>query len=143
MTKQELIDYISARQNMVIATFGDEYPQSACVEFGNDGLTIVFDTNNASRKFKNIQKSPRVSLVIGWEDERTVQYEGVATLLQDGPELERLKQAYFKKSPDAQKWEITEGNVYFKVEPVWIRFTDLNTNPWDITVFNLEQKDKP
>lgn len=138
MTQQELADYISARQFMVIATFGEEYPQSACVEFGNDGLTIIFDTNRDSRKFKNIQNNPKVSLVIGWEDERTVQYQGVATMLQDGPELEHLKQVYFKKSPEAKKWENTEGNVYFKVEPTWVRFTDLNVSPWAISEFLLE-----
>lgn len=65
MTQQELIDYISARQFMTIATFGEEYPESACVEFSNDGLTIIIDTNRASRKFKNMQNNPKVSLVIG------------------------------------------------------------------------------
>lgn len=137
MTKQELIDYISARQFMIIATFGEEYPQSACVEFGNDGLTIILDTNRGSRKFKNMQRNPKVSLVIGWEDERTVQYEGIATLLESGSELERLKAAYFKKSPEAQKWENIDGNVYFKVEPTWVRFTDLNKTPWDISEFRF------
>jgi hypothetical protein len=58
-------------------------------------------------------------------------------LLKEGPELESLKQAYFKKNPAAQKWESTEGNAYFKVEPVWVRFTDLNVTPWDITIFDL------
>lgn len=137
MTQQELIDYISTRHFMVIATFGEEYPQSACVEFGNDGLTLIFDTNRDSRKFKNIQNNSKVSLVIGWEDERTAQYQGIATLLQDGLELERLKQAYFKKNPEAQKWESTEGNVYIKVEPKWVRFTDLNVSPWDISEFTF------
>jgi hypothetical protein len=83
-----------------------------------------------------------VSLVIGWEDERTVQYEGNATLLQDGPELERLKAAYFKKTPAARKWEGAEGNVYFKVEPGWIRFTDLNTDPWTISVFRVLRRQR-
>lgn len=137
MTRQELIDYISARQFAVISTFGEEYPQAACIEFGNDGLTIIFDTDRNSRKCKNILQSPKVSLVIGWEDEKTVQYEGIATLLEPGHELQHLKAVYFKKSPEAQKWESTEGNVYFKVEPTWIRFTDLNVTPWDITVFDL------
>ena len=41
--------------------------------------------------------------MIGWEDERTVQYEGIATLLEEGSdELDRLKKAYFKKSPEVQ-----------------------------------------
>jgi uncharacterized pyridoxamine 5'-phosphate oxidase family protein len=136
MTKKELIQYISSRNFTVISTIGEDYPESACIEFGNDGLTLIFDTNRNSRKFKNIQKSHKVSLVIGWEDEKTVQYEGIATLLKVGPELEHLKHAYFTKSPGAQKWEHTEGNVYFKVEPVWIRFTDLNTTPWNITIFD-------
>lgn len=125
---------------MVIATKSDDYPQSAVVEYGNDGLTLIFDTNKDSRKFKNISKDPRVSLVIGWDEEAnaTVQYEGKATLL-TGSELVHLKQAYFKKNPEAQKWESTEGNVYLKVEPVWIRHTNLNTDPWDITIFEFEQ----
>jgi nitroimidazol reductase NimA-like FMN-containing flavoprotein (pyridoxamine 5'-phosphate oxidase superfamily) len=137
MTQQELIDYISARQFMTIATFGEEFPESACVEFGSDGLTIILDTNRTSRKFKNIQNNPKVSLVIGWENECTVQYEGIATLLEEGPELKHLKQVYFKKSPEAQKWENTEGNVYFKIEPKWVRYTDLNVSPWDISVFKF------
>jgi nitroimidazol reductase NimA-like FMN-containing flavoprotein (pyridoxamine 5'-phosphate oxidase superfamily) len=135
MTKKELIDYISARDFAVIATKGDDFPESACIQFGNDGLTLIFDTDKASRKFQNIQKSPKVSLVIGWEDERTVQYEGIATLL-SGDELERLKKAYFAKSAYAEQWQ-KEGTAYFKVEPVWIRFSDLNTTPYDITVFDV------
>jgi general stress protein 26 len=137
MPQQELIDIISARQLMIIATFGEEYPESACVEFGNDGLTIIFDTNDDSRKFNNIRKNPKVSLVIGWEDERTVQYEGIAALLEEGPELDRLKQVYSEKSPEAQKWENTEGNVYFKVEPNWIRYTDLNVEPRRVAEFSF------
>lgn len=136
MTEQNLQQFLHTHTLASIATLGPDYPESAVIEFGNHGLELIFDTNRDSRKFKNLQKSPKVSLVIGWEDERTVQYEGNATLLQEGPELDRLKQAYFKKSPEAQKWESTAGNVYFKVEPVWIRFTDLNTDPWSITVFD-------
>lgn len=133
MTKEELIQYISARRFAVIATKSEPFPEAACIEFGNDGFTLIFDTSKNSRKFKNIQQSPEVSFVIGWEDERTIQYEGIATLLSEGEELERLKKAYFTKSPIAKQWEGVEGSVYFKVEPVWLRYTDLNTNPWSIT----------
>ena len=138
MTKDELIGFISSRKLMVIATKGERYPESAVVEFGNDGLTLVFDANDKSRKYQNILKSPEVSVVIGLDEDvnKTVQYEGRAKLL-NGNELEELKKIYFQKSPDAQKWEHKEGSVYFKVEPVWIRFTDLNTDPWDITIFNI------
>lgn len=141
MTKDDLVKFLDQRQFMVISTKSDNYPQSAVVEYGNDGLTLVFDTNNNSRKFKNISKDPRVSVVIGWDEETnaTVQYEGNATLL-DGDELNKLKQAYFNKNPEAQKWENAKGNVYFKVEPVWIRHTNLNPDPWDISVFDFKEQ---
>ena len=123
---------------MVISTKTDDYPESANVEFGNDGLTLIFDTSTASRKFKNIQASPKVSVVIGWDEHenKTVQYHGIAEVLA-GTELEHLKEVYFAKSPEAQKWENTQGNVYIKVSPKWVRMTDLNTDPWTISEFEF------
>ncbi len=137
MTKDDVLKFISKRQFTVIATKDEPYPESACIEFGNDGFTLIFDTNKNSRKFKNIQKSPEVSLVIGWEDEQTVQYEGIATLLPEGEELERLKKIYFAKSAEAQKWEGKKDMVYFKVEPKWVRYTNLNFDPWEIVELNF------
>lgn len=136
MTQAELIDYISARDFAVIATKAEPFPESACIQFGNDDLTLIFDTLRTSRKFQNIMKAPEVSFVIGWENERTVQYEGIATLL-SGEELTRLKEVYFAKSEYAKQWE-TEDTVYFKVEPVWVRFSDLNINPPAITGFDFK-----
>lgn len=138
MTQEDVIRFISERQFMVISTKGEEYPESATVEYGNDGLTLIFDTNNTSRKFQNIQKSPKVSVVIGWDEEvnKTVQYQGIAQVL-EGEELGHLKKVYFAKSPESKKWENTNGNVYIKVSPKWVRMTDLNTSPWTISEFKF------
>lgn len=138
MTQDDIIEFIYSHKYMVISTQTDDYPESANVEFGNDGLTLIFDTSDTSRKFKNIQKSPKVSIVIGWDEQvnKTVQYQGVAEVLH-GEELERLKRAYFAKSPQAQKWENTENNVYIKVSPKWVRMTDLNTDPWTIALLEF------
>jgi general stress protein 26 len=138
VTQDEVIQFINDHHFMVISTQTEDYPESANVEFGNDGLTLIFDTGDTSRKFKNIQKSPKVSVVIGWDEHvnKTVQYQGIAEVL-TGEELRRLKKVYFTKSPEAQKWENTKGNVYLKVSPKWVRMTDLNTNPWTISVFEF------
>ena len=138
MTLEEIIKFIDEHRFMVISTKTDDYPESANVEFGNDGLTLIFDTSDTSRKYKNIQKSSKVSVVIGWDEQvnKTVQYQGLAEVL-EGNELERLKKIYFTKSPEAQKWENTAGNVYVKVSPKWVRMTDLNTNPWTISVLEF------
>lgn len=134
MNQDEIIKFINDHKFMVISTKTDDYPESAAIEYGNDGLTFIFDTSDSSRKFQNIQKSPKVSVVIGWDEQenKTVQYQGMAELL-DGEELEHLKKAYFAKSPEAAKWQDTEGNVYIKVTPKWVRMTDLNTDPWTIS----------
>ncbi len=138
MTQEYVVKFISDHRFMVISTKTDDFPESANVEFGNDGLALIFDTNRDSRKFQNIQKDPRVSVVIGWDEDvnKTVQYQGIAEEAK-GEELSRLKKVYFTKSPDAQKWENTEGNVYVKVTPKWVRMTDLNTEPWTISVFEF------
>ena len=113
MTAKEIVSYISERDFAVIATNSSDYPESACIQFGNSGLTLIFDTSNKSRKFKNLQKDNRVSFVIGWENERTVQYEGVATLL-EGKEREEYRDIYFAKSEYARQWEVCRTFVLFR-----------------------------
>src|SRR6266446_2505475 len=104
MTKEDLTGFIHKHSLAVISTFafGSEFPESAVIEFADDGLELIFDTHSTSRKYENIQMSPKVSFVIGWDEAKTVQYEGEAQLL-TGNELERCKQIYFEKIPAARK----------------------------------------
>ena len=43
-----------------------------------DGLNIVFDSFPASRKLANIERDNRIAMVIGWDQNITVQIEGQA-----------------------------------------------------------------
>ena len=74
--------------------------------------------------------------MIGWDENITVQYEGEASELK-GEEMNKYKEIYFEKNPRAKKWEEREGITYFKVVPKWIRYSDLNKNPWEIFEINL------
>jgi general stress protein 26 len=98
MTQEYVVKFISDHRFMVISTKTDDFPESANVEFGNDGLALIFDTNRDSRKFQNIQKDPRVSVVIGWDEDvnKTVQYQGIAEEAK-GEELSRLKKYILPK----------------------------------------------
>jgi hypothetical protein len=40
-----------------------------------DDLEIVFDTLSTTRKCQNLRKCPKISLVVGWDQEVTVQYD--------------------------------------------------------------------
>ncbi len=99
-------------------------PQAAVVGFVvTDNLEIVFDTTGTSRKMTNLRRDPRITIVVGWDDEQTVQIEGIADEPR-GAELERLKAAYFAVYPagvDRQAWK---DITYVRVTPRWVRYSD-------------------
>lgn len=131
--KKILRDFIKKNKLAVISTINSNgKPESAVLEFGDtDNLELIFDTFETARKYKNLQKNGDISFVIGWDENITVQYEGVAIEL-GGDDLKKYKEEYFAKNPDARRWETRQGIRYFKVIPSWIRYSDLNKDPWEI-----------
>src|SRR5258706_13093558 len=133
METTELIkELLNKTKLAVISTVGNPAPESAVLEFGNsEELELVFDTFISSRKYKNLQDNNNVSFVIGWDNNITVQYEGVAEEIV-GEEAKKNKQIYWEKNPEAKRWAKTEGITYFRVKPKWIRYSDLNKDPWAV-----------
>lgn len=138
MSKKDILDFIRKHKLAVLSTVTpDNKSQSAVLEFGEtDDLKLIFDMFTSSRKYKNLQKNKNVSVVIGWDDNITVQYEGLAEELQ-GEKAKKYKEAYWKKNPQAKRWEKREGITYVKVTPKWIRYSDLNYHPWRIFEFSF------
>jgi len=84
MVKKELTYQFIAQQKLgVVSTINSENkPESAVVGIAvSENLEIIFDTVKASRKYRNIIRDPHVAFVIGWDNEITVQYEGIAEAL--------------------------------------------------------------
>jgi len=131
MTQKDIEQFISNHTLTTISTFGKEYPESAVIEFASSGLELIFDTHTTSRKYQNLMQNPRASFVIGWDKNKTVQYEGEVIELK-GDELTKYKEIYFAKMPEAKEWEHAKDITYFKVLPRWIRYTDLNVHPWQV-----------
>jgi len=131
MKRSEVLAFVRGHDLMMLATAdGAGKPQAAVVEFGElDGFTLIFDTLSTSRKYKNLQFNPNVAAVIGWDENVTVQIDGVAELLA-GEKLAQAKQAYFAKNPRAGKWENRPNIAYFAIKPIWLRYSDLNKDPW-------------
>ncbi len=86
VTKEDILTFIKRHRLAVISTVTtDGKSESAAIEFGeNDNFELIFDAFENSRKIQNLRKNPHVSLVIGWGDNITVQYEGVAELFLGG-----------------------------------------------------------
>src|SRR5438309_11958944 len=103
MKRDELVQFLRRYKLAVEASLAPGGgPQAAVVGFAvNDELEIVFDTLETTRKYRNLHVDPRIALVIGWDDERTAQIEGVADF-PAGDELERVRECYFAAHPDGR-----------------------------------------
>jgi pyridoxine/pyridoxamine 5'-phosphate oxidase len=99
-------------------------PQAAVVGFAvSDALELVFDTLGTTRKMQNLRRDPRAAVVVGWDDEQTVQLEGVADE-PSGAELERLKAVYFAAFPDGVSRASWKDITYVRIVPSWARYSD-------------------
>lgn len=138
MTVKDVLDFIKKHDLAVVSTADSNgKPQSAVVEFAElDDLSIIIDTFTNSKKYKNLQTNNKVAIVIGWDDNKTVQIDAVAKELSGG-ELEEVKRVYFKKNERAKEWENKPGIAYFAFKPSWVRYSDLTKHPWVVEEFNL------
>ncbi|HYI92384.1 MAG TPA: pyridoxamine 5'-phosphate oxidase family protein, partial [Bryobacteraceae bacterium] len=108
---------------------GSSTPQSALIGIAvTPDLKIIFDTTKSTRKYSNLIVKPQCSLVIGWEAEQTVQYEGRAEEIQP-PDLARYQEIYFRAWPNGPSRLNWPDIVYFVVTPSWIRYSDFAQDP--------------
>jgi len=137
LTPVQLLSFMRAQPCVVEASVSAQgTPQAAAIHVAvTNRWELVFDTMAQSRKHQNLLKNPRVALVIGWEHESTVQYEGIAELPSDA-ELPEVQAYYFEHFPDGRGRRGLPGIVYWRVRPTWIRYSNFNTDPpiiqeWD------------
>jgi len=138
MTQSDILAFIKQHNLALVATVdNDGTPQAAVVEFGElDDLTIIIDTLKTSRKYKNLQDNKHVAIVIGWDNDVTVQINAVAEEL-NGEKLKVAKLAYFAKNDRARKWESRPEIAYFAFKPTWLRYSDVSKSPWLIEELNF------
>ena len=125
MTRAELLSFLRRHRYAVQAsTAADGAPQAAVVGIAvSDELEIVFDTLGTSRKAHNLRRDGRIALVVGWDEEQTVQLEGRADE-PIGDELARLKGVYFARFPDGPEREHWPDISYVRVRLSWARYSD-------------------
>jgi general stress protein 26 len=127
--KDLVYQFINQQSLGIVATInkGNE-PEAALVGIAvSVNLEIIFDTVKTSRKYQNILQNPKVALVIGWDNETTVQYEGIAEVLGNDTEAENLKEIYYRGFPDGRERADTwPGLVHIKIKPQWLRYSNFN-----------------
>jgi hypothetical protein len=137
LTPRQLLSYMRAQPWAIEASVNPQgAPQAAVIGIAiTDRCELVFDTVIQSRKHQNLVGNPRVAFVIGWEQESTVQYEGIAAIPTEA-ELPALQACYFERFPDGSTRQTWPGLVYWRVRPTWIRYSNFNVDPpiiqeWD------------
>jgi len=135
--KQIALDFVKKQLIGVLATTTpDNKPEAAVVEFGEtDDFELVFDTSAEYRKYKNLKNNPHVAFVVGGQANISIQLEGVAMELTEA-EAPKYKESYFRKNPDAKKWESRPDTRWFKINLKWLRYRDYNSHP--TTVWEIE-----
>jgi pyridoxine/pyridoxamine 5'-phosphate oxidase len=127
MTRDELLPFLRKHRlgvQSTVSSSGD--PQAAVVGIAvTSELEIVFDTVDTSRKCHNLRANPRIAFVIGWDQEITVQLEGIADE-PTGKERERVLETYFAAYPDGRDRLAWKGITHFRVRPTWIRYSDFS-----------------
>ena len=125
MNRAELLSFLRRHRYAVQAsTAADGAPQAAVIGIAvSDALEIVFDTLRTTRKAQNLAEDARIALVVGWDEEQTVQLEGLADE-PSGAELARLKAVYFAQFPDGPAREQWPHITYFRVRVAWARYSD-------------------
>jgi general stress protein 26 len=128
LTNEFLYAFLMKHKFAVLSTVtADHRPESAVVGIiATPDLRIFCDTLSTSRKFINISNNPAAAYAIGWDDEQTVQFEGMARV-PTGDELNELLEFYYQVFPDGkdrnQNWP---DIAYIVVDPKWIRYSDFS-----------------
>ena len=123
--QQQFINFVRQRGLAVIATrAADGAPQAALVGITATGRgELVFDTSRGSRKYANLSAFGQVALVIGWDNEMTVQCEGTADI-PTGTDRDRCLRAYLAQYPDGVERAHDHDIVHVRVRPSWLRYSD-------------------
>ncbi len=133
---KRILDVLQSQHLCTISTVNQEdKSESALIGFAEmPNLSLIFGTASTSRKYHNLRQNTSVALVfnlINGQQKLSIQYEGTAEQL-TGDELVKLKEIFFAKNPQAKSYDLDPHQVFFKVTPIWIRYSDYSVNPHEI-----------
>lgn len=108
---------------VIATTHPNSTPEAAVIDFSvRDDLEIVFDTFSDTRKYANLIQNSAVALVVGWDNNITVQLEGLAEPV-PAADVDRYQRDHVEHVPEEREF-IEKGAVIFRVRPRWIRYSN-------------------
>ncbi len=134
-----IFDFLRAHRYGVVSTVCENgAPEAAFVGLAvTPDLDLIFETLNTTRKYANILRDPRIAAVVGWDQNETLQYEGVS----DEPneeDWETLETIYYAALPENRSHLGWPGLTYIRVRPRWIRLSNYGM-PWSVREFAFDR----
>lgn len=139
--KEEVLNFLKNR-NPKLTVLATSSPsgktESALIGFAiYDDLKIIVSTRKSTRKYKNLEENPQVSLVVGWSfTENNAQIDGTARIITDENEHTKVESFFLTQNPAAKAYFSSE-TIFIEISPNWIRFINQTAKPSVTTEENL------
>ena len=127
--KEHIVNYLSKRKFMTLATTQKDKPLTHPVAYINKGPVLYFSTSNQTRKAKSIKENPNVAFSVYEGTEHldeiiNIQMEGEATIIANKEETEEILEMLKIKFPTMADMTTNPDNVIIKITPKICHFTD-------------------
>lgn len=130
--RDQIVSIIDDVDDMTIATVREDgFPQATTVSYANDGLIIYFGASADSQKVRNIARCNKISATINrqynrWDEIEGLSLGGIAVLISDPEEQDKVGKEFFKKFPQIAEYVPTgtEYGALFRIEPKVISILD-------------------
>ena len=128
--KDQIVEYLSRKKFITLATSTQNgEPSTHALAYVHIGPTIYVATSKQTRKAKNIKGNPNVAYSIHDETEyldkiRSIQMEGIATILSDNKESEEAIKMIKHKFSTMADMTSDPDNIVIKITPKICYFVD-------------------
>jgi hypothetical protein len=139
--RDEMLRLTRQRYIATLATASPEIqPQASPMRYAvTDDFEIVMGTLQTSRKFANLQRNPKVAVLV-WDGMFSIQIDGIFDL-PSGADLERLRDFFAHEQPlEARIRAGRPTHVYFRIRPLWARYSDFMVEPGRVLTLDFERQ---
>ena len=135
--KQIIYEFLSQNKYMSLATTSlDGKPEVATVEYLVDGDQLIINTFIYYRKYQNLVDNPQIACVITVDDEKTLQFDARAELL-EGEAAAQARQKLMEFDPGFADFFDDDETRFFRITPTWLRLRDYTQQPLKTTEYKV------
>lgn len=138
--RQKIIAFLKSKDFCVLSTASPVgNPESAVMAYAvQDDFSFFIHTEPQTRKYKNIQKNNKVSLVIGgWNNDPSVQIDGLISEL-DQEWGQKARNYVLGLHPEWKDYFNSPDGKWFEIKALWLRYSDFSAPTPEIREMRID-----